>query len=58
VILFTVSAWNASCPRHIPQRLAAAVVTAALAERDRRIADLEAHVALLTAAGTQSAKWS
>ncbi len=37
VILFTVSAWDANCPQHIPQRFEAADVAAALAERDRRI---------------------
>ena len=47
VILFTVSAWDANCPQHIPQRLDAADVVAALAERDKRIAALEAELALL-----------
>ena len=41
VMLFTVSAWDANCPQHIPQRFEAADVEAALAERDRRIEDLE-----------------
>jgi len=45
VILFTVSAWDANCPQHIPQRFEAADVAAALAERDERIAELEAEVA-------------
>jgi predicted pyridoxine 5'-phosphate oxidase superfamily flavin-nucleotide-binding protein len=45
VILITVSAWDANCPQHIPQRLDAADVTTALAERDRRIAELEAQIA-------------
>jgi len=44
VILFTVSAWNANCAQHIPQRFEAADVAAALAERDQRIAALEAEV--------------
>jgi uncharacterized protein len=44
VILFTVSAWNANCPQHIPQRFEAADVAAALAERDRRIEVLEAEL--------------
>jgi predicted pyridoxine 5'-phosphate oxidase superfamily flavin-nucleotide-binding protein len=44
VILFTVSAWDANCPQHIPQRFEAADVAAALAERDRRIAALEAEI--------------
>jgi uncharacterized protein len=44
VILFTVSAWNANCSQHIPQRFEAADVVAALAERDRRIEALEAQL--------------
>jgi len=47
VILFKVLAWDANCPQHIPRRLEAADVAAALAERDRRITELEAEVALL-----------
>ncbi|WP_217573274.1 pyridoxamine 5'-phosphate oxidase family protein [Mesorhizobium sp. GbtcB19] len=47
VILFTVSAWDANCPQHIPQRFEAADVAAALAERDRRIAGLEQEIARL-----------
>lgn len=47
VILITVSAWDANCPQHIPKRLEAAAVTAALDERDRRIARLEAEIARL-----------
>ena len=46
-ILFTVAAWNANCPKHIPQRFDAADVATALAVRDRRIAELEAEVARL-----------
>jgi predicted pyridoxine 5'-phosphate oxidase superfamily flavin-nucleotide-binding protein len=44
VILFTVAAWDANCPQHIPRRFEAADVTAALAERDRRIEALEAEI--------------
>jgi predicted pyridoxine 5'-phosphate oxidase superfamily flavin-nucleotide-binding protein len=44
VILFTVSASDANCPRHIPQRFEAADVAAALAERDERIDALEAEI--------------
>ncbi|HVO87331.1 MAG TPA: pyridoxamine 5'-phosphate oxidase family protein [Casimicrobiaceae bacterium] len=44
-ILFTVCAWDANCPRHIPQRYDAADVEAALAQRDARIAALEAELA-------------
>jgi uncharacterized protein len=48
-ILFTVSAWNANCPKHIPQRLEAADVAAVLAERAARIKALEGEVARLQA---------
>jgi predicted pyridoxine 5'-phosphate oxidase superfamily flavin-nucleotide-binding protein len=48
-ILFTVTAWNANCPQHIPQMFGAADVAAALEQRDRRIAELEAEVARLKA---------
>lgn len=47
VILFTVAAWDANCPQHIPQRFEAADVAAALAERDRRIERLEQEIARL-----------
>jgi predicted pyridoxine 5'-phosphate oxidase superfamily flavin-nucleotide-binding protein len=47
VIVFTVRAWDENCPQHIPQRLEAADVAAAIAERDRRIAELEAELARL-----------
>jgi predicted pyridoxine 5'-phosphate oxidase superfamily flavin-nucleotide-binding protein len=50
VILFTVSAWDANCPQHIPQRFEAADVAAALAKRDRRIATLQAEIERLRAA--------
>jgi uncharacterized protein len=46
-ILFAVSAWDTNCPQHIPQRFEAADVAAALAERDARIAALEAEIARL-----------
>ena len=51
VILFTVSAWDANCPQHIPQRFEAADVAAALAARDSRIAELEAELGKLNAGG-------
>ena len=45
VLLFTVKAWDANCPQHIPPRFEAADVLAALQEKDRRIAELEAELA-------------
>ena len=52
-IVFTVSAWDANCPQHIPQRFDAADVTAALAERDRRIVELEAELERLRGGSTR-----
>ena len=52
-IVFTVSAWDANCPQHIPQRFNAADVTAALAERDRRIVELEAELERLRGGSTR-----
>ncbi len=52
IILFTVGAWDANCPQHIPQRLEAAEVAGALAQRDRRIAELEAELAAIRTTGT------
>ena len=49
-ILFTVAAWDMNCSQHIPQRIDAPDVAAALMARDRRIAELEAEVARLRAA--------
>ncbi|MFA6156618.1 pyridoxamine 5'-phosphate oxidase family protein [Mesorhizobium sp.] len=46
-ILFTVSAWDANCPQHIPQRFEAADVAAVLGERDKRIERLEQEIAQL-----------
>ena len=48
-IVLTVSAWDANCPQHIPQRFEAADVQAALAERDRRIEDLSRRLQELEA---------
>lgn len=47
VLLFTVEAWDANCPQHIPQRFEAAEVKAALDARDKKIAELEAEIAAL-----------
>lgn len=50
VLLFTVAAWDVNCPQHIPQRFEAADVAKVLAERDARIAALEAEIAAVRAA--------
>jgi predicted pyridoxine 5'-phosphate oxidase superfamily flavin-nucleotide-binding protein len=47
IMLFTVHAWDANCPQHIPPRFEAEDVLAALQAKDRRIADLEAELRLL-----------
>jgi uncharacterized protein len=44
VLLFTITAWDSNCPQHIPLRFEADDVAALLAERDKRIEDLEAEV--------------
>lgn len=49
-IVFTVTAWDANCPKHIPQRFDAEDVAQKLSERDSRIAELEAEVERLKAA--------
>ena len=41
VMLFTVKAWDANCPQHIPQRFDAEEMQQALQERDTCIATLE-----------------
>jgi uncharacterized protein len=43
-IVVDVATWDANCPQHIPVRFEAADVEAALATRDRRIAELEAQL--------------
>jgi len=43
-LLFTLSAWDANCPQHIPIRLDADEVAALLADRDKRIAALESEL--------------
>ena len=55
VILFTVSAWDANCKQHIPQRFEAAEVAAALAERDKCIAELQAEIRRLRGAPAPAA---
>ena len=46
-LLFEIEAWDTNCPQHIPQKIDAADVAAALAQRDARIAELEAELAAL-----------
>ncbi len=46
-LLFEVDAWDTNCPQHIPQKIDAADVAAALAHRDLRIAELEVELATL-----------
>lgn len=43
-IVIRVTAWDVNCPAHIPQLLPADEVRAALAQKDRRIAELEAKL--------------
>jgi predicted pyridoxine 5'-phosphate oxidase superfamily flavin-nucleotide-binding protein len=50
-VVFTVKAWDANCPQHIPQLVDVDEVVPAIAERDRRIAELEAEVARLKSRG-------
>ncbi|MDH7971179.1 pyridoxamine 5'-phosphate oxidase family protein [Sphingomonas sp. AR_OL41] len=46
-ILFTVAAWDANCPQHIPVKLDAADVAGAIDHLNARIAELEAENARL-----------
>ncbi len=46
-ILFTVEAWDANCPQHIPQKLDAADVAGAVGQLKARIVELEAENARL-----------
>lgn len=43
-IVISVSAWDVNCPQHIPQMFEASAVEAALAQKDRQIAELEREV--------------
>jgi predicted pyridoxine 5'-phosphate oxidase superfamily flavin-nucleotide-binding protein len=47
VILFNVSAWDANCAQHIPQRFEAVDIAKVLAEKDERIEALEAELNVL-----------
>lgn len=55
VVLFTVTAWDANCPQHIPQRFEAADVEAAIRSRDQRIEALEAELERLRASSPSPA---
>lgn len=48
-LVIHVEAWDVNCPQHIPQLVDAKAVAAALAERDAKIAALEAELRLLRA---------
>lgn len=48
-IVFKISAWDTNCPQHIPQKIDVADVVQVIAERDKRILELEAEVARLKA---------
>lgn len=54
VIVFTVKAWDANCPQHIPVRLEARDVQRALDMRDARIRELEAALARLQSPQTSA----
>ena len=49
VILFTVTAWDANCPQHIPVKIDAVNVQAALDQRDARIDALELELSQIRA---------
>lgn len=50
-IVLTVTAWDINCPQHIPQKLNATDIQAALARLETRIVELEAENAALKAHG-------
>lgn len=50
VVLFEIEAWDVNCPQHIPQKIDAADVEAALARLNSRIAELETENAKLKGA--------
>jgi len=49
VIIFEVAVWDTNCPQHIPQKIDVADVVQVIAERDKRIMELEAELARLKA---------
>ncbi len=50
-IIFKVAAWTGNCSQHIPQRFELADVVRVVAEKERRIAELEAELSALKGAG-------
>ena len=48
VFMFSVSAWDANCPQHIPKRVDLAEMEAVIAAKDRTILELTEQVAELT----------
>jgi len=51
-VVFKVKAWTANCSQHIPQRFDLKDVVRIVAEKDRRIAELEAELAALKGGAT------
>jgi predicted pyridoxine 5'-phosphate oxidase superfamily flavin-nucleotide-binding protein len=49
VMLIKVTAWDVNCPQHIPVKIDASDVAAAIEKRDARIAELEAELRELRA---------
>jgi predicted pyridoxine 5'-phosphate oxidase superfamily flavin-nucleotide-binding protein len=49
VILFDVAAWDVNCPQHIPRKIDAADVEAAITHLQKQIDGLRAENAALTA---------
>lgn len=54
IIVFSVTAWDANCTKHIPVRYEAADVKRALDKRDAKITQLQAEVARLRALAAQA----
>ena len=48
VFMFSLSAWDANCPQHIPKRVELAQMEAVIAAKDRTILELTEQVAELT----------
>jgi len=48
VFMFSLSAWDANCPQHIPKRVELAEMEAAIAAKDRSIVELTERVGELT----------